>query len=57
MSISGISGSTPTYQVPQTPQAKTDDERTESMSVKTKEANAGKDSPVQVKAPLVDVKA
>jgi hypothetical protein len=57
MSISGVSGSVPAYQVPQTPQAKTDDERTESMSVKTKEAQTGKDSaaPVVSKS-KVDVK-
>jgi hypothetical protein len=58
MSISGISGSVPTYQVPKAPQAKTDDERTESMSVKTKEAQSGKDSPAPVASKSkVDVKA
>jgi len=56
MSISSVSSSIPTYQVPQTPQAKTDDERTESMTVKAKEANTGKDSPVQVKTCRVDAK-
>ena len=58
MSVSGISHSAPTYQVPQTPKAKTDDERTESMNVKAKEAQTGKDSaaPVVSKS-KVDVKA
>jgi len=57
MSISAVSGAIPPYQTPQTPQAKTDDERTESMAVKTKEAQTGKDSPVQVKKSAVDIKA
>jgi len=57
MSISGVS-SVPTYQVPNTAQAKTDDERTESTAVKQKEAETGKDSAVQVKTSrAVDVKA
>ena len=40
MSISAVSGSTPQYPAPQTPQAKVDDERTESITVKAREANA-----------------
>ena len=56
MSISAVSGAIPPYQAPQTPQAKTDDERTESMAVKTKEAQTGKDAPVQVKKSAVDIK-
>ena len=57
MSIAAVSGVIPVYQVPQTAQAKTDDERTESMAVKTKEAETGKDSPVPAKKSAVDVKA
>jgi hypothetical protein len=56
MSISAIS-SVPTYQVPNTAQAKTDDERTESTTVKQKESATGKDSPAPVKTSGVDVKA
>jgi len=57
MSISGISGAVPIYQVPNTAQAKTDDERTESTTVKQKEAESGKDAPAPVKTSSVDVKA
>ena len=56
MSISGISGSVPPYQVPNTAQAKTDDERTESTTVKQKEVETGKDAPAPVKTSRVDVK-
>jgi hypothetical protein len=57
MSILAVSGSVPQYQVPQTPSAKTDDERTESMAIKAKEAQTGKDSAVPVKKSAVDIKA
>ena len=56
MSVSAVSGSVPRYEVPQTPSAKTDDERTESMAVKTKEAQTGKDSAVAIKKSAVDFK-
>jgi len=56
MSISAVSSSVPTYQVPNTAQAKTDDERTESATVKQKEAETGKDSAVKVNTSHVDVK-
>jgi hypothetical protein len=57
MSISAVSGSVPQYQVPQTPSAKTDDEKTESVAVKAKETQTGKDSAVAVKKSVVDIKA
>ena len=58
MSVSSIAASVPQYQVPTTPQAKTDDERTESIAVKNREAATGKESavPVQNKAAAVDMK-
>ena len=57
MSISAVGASTPQYQVPVTPQAKTDDERTESVAVKNKEAATGKDSATRVQTKAsVDVK-
>jgi hypothetical protein len=39
----------PRYQVPMTPAAKTDDERTESMAVKQREIATGKDAAAPVK--------
>jgi hypothetical protein len=57
MSVSSIHSTVPQYQVPQTPKAQADDERTESASVKAKEATTGKDAAVQVKTSAVDVKA
>jgi hypothetical protein len=57
MSISAVSHAIPQYQAPQTPQAKTDDERNEPMAVKTKEAQTGKDSPVPAQKSAVDIKA
>jgi hypothetical protein len=54
MSISPVSSSIP-YLAPQTPQAQTDDERTESMTLKTKEAQTGKDAPVQVNTRIIAV--
>lgn len=59
MSISSISSVT-TYQVPVTAQAKADDERTESASVKAREASSGKDiaAPVQAQSnKTVDIRA
>jgi hypothetical protein len=57
MTISAVSSSVPQYQVPQTPTAKTNDEQTESMAVKAKEAQTGKDSAIPVKKSAVDIKA
>ncbi len=58
MSVSSINSSTPQYQVPTTPQAKADDERTESQAVRTQESETGKDAAVAIKsANIVDVKA
>ena len=48
MSVSHVSSSVPQYQVPVTPTAKQDDERTESAATKAKEAATGKDAAVQV---------
>ncbi len=41
MSISPVSGSTFPYQAPQTPQAESDDERTESANVKITTRKSG----------------
>ena len=60
MSVSAVSPAPhamPQYQVPVTPQAKSDDERTESTTVRAKEAETGKDSAVAVKSNSVDIKA
>ena len=57
MSVSAVSGAIPQYLPPQTAQAKSDDERTESMTVKAKEVETGKDAPVQAKKSTVDIKA
>jgi hypothetical protein len=57
MSVSAVSGAPPPYLAPQTPQAKSDDERTESMTVKAREAQTGKDSLVPAKKSAVDIKA
>jgi hypothetical protein len=58
MSISSVSSSTPQYQVPTTPQAKANDERTESAAVRNQESESGKDAAVAVKSSnTVDVKA
>ena len=57
MSVSSVS-SVAQYQVPTTPKAKQDDERTESMAVKAKEAATGKDAAVPVKKSAhLDIKA
>ena len=55
MSISPVSGPILPYQVPQTLQAKTDDERTESTNMKTEEAQIRRDLPVQVWTKIVAV--
>lgn len=47
MSISAVAGSA-TYQVPITAKAQISDEKTESNTVKAKEAETGKDSPAPV---------
>ncbi len=57
MSISSIGHAMPQYQVPATPQAKTDDERTESVAVRNQEARTGKDAAVPVSKSAVDVLA
>jgi hypothetical protein len=41
MSVSAVSSSPPPYQAPVTPPAKTDDEQTESQTVKATEAQTG----------------
>ena len=58
MSVAAVSGSMPTYQVPVSAQAKSDDERTESLTTKAKEADTGKEAPARVQSSkaLVDVK-
>jgi hypothetical protein len=57
MTIPSIGALVPQYRVPTTPQAKTDDERTESIAIKNREAATGKDSAVPAnKAALVDMK-
>ena len=48
MSVSQVSSSFPQYQVPATPKAQQDDERTESAATKAKEVATGKDAAVQV---------
>ncbi|HUO98571.1 MAG TPA: hypothetical protein VMU01_07870 [Rhizomicrobium sp.] len=59
MSVSSIGGSIPQYKVPITPQAKLDDERTESVATKQKEEATGKEAaaPVKSSAVAVDIKA
>lgn len=58
MSVSHVSNSVPQYQVPVTPKAKQDDERTESVATRAKEAATGKDAAVQVQTPsTVNIKA
>ena len=48
MSVSPVSHSVPQYQVPATPKSKQDDERTESIAVKQRETESGKDAAVPV---------
>ena len=55
MSISPVSGSPLQYQIPQTPQAKADDERAESTNTKIQEAQIRKDLPVQVRTKIVAI--
>ena len=45
-----VSSSMPTYQVPVSAKAKTDDERTESLATKAKEADTGKDAAARVQS-------
>ena len=58
MTISSVGASTPQYQVPMSPQAKIDDERTESVAVKMREDATGKDAaaPAKNKTSAVDMK-
>lgn len=56
MSISAISSAVPQYLVPTTPQAKTDDERTESLTTKAKETATGRDAAVKSSGSAVDLK-
>ena len=56
MSISSVSGTMPQYQVPATAQAKANDERTESQSVRNQESENGKEAAVVVKSQSVDIK-
>ena len=55
MSISPVSGSPLQFQIPQTPQAKADDEQTESTNTKIQEAPIRRDLPVQVKTKIVAI--
>ena len=48
MSIFSIGASMPQHQCPTTPQEKANDERTESQSVRSQEAETGKDKAVAV---------
>ena len=57
MSISSVGGATPQYQIPTTPQAKANDERTESQTVRNQESETGKETAVAVKSQIVDIKA
>ena len=58
MSISPVGSSLPQYQVPTTPQAKANDERTESQAARNQEAETGKEKAVAVQSSnTVDVKA
>ena len=59
MSISSVGATMPQYQVPKSPQAKIDDERTESVAAKMREDATGKDVavPVKNKTSQVDMKA
>jgi hypothetical protein len=58
MNVSSVSHAMPQYQVPATPKAKQDDERTESVAIKEKEAATGKDVAVPVQnSPSIDIKA
>ena len=57
MSISAAGSAVPQYQVPMTPQAKVQDEQTESVAVRNKEAETVKDAAVPVSTNKVDVKA
>jgi hypothetical protein len=58
MSVSSVGSTQPQYQVPTTPQAKVDDERTESQAARNREAETGKDAAVPVKSQnVIDVKA
>lgn len=56
MSISAISSAVPQYLVPTTPKAKIDDERTESMATKAKEAETGKEAAAKTSKSAVDFK-
>jgi hypothetical protein len=49
MSVSSVSSALPQYQVPASPKAQLDDERTESVALKQREAVTGKDAPVATK--------
>ena len=49
MSVPPVSHAVPQYQVPATPKAKADDERSESVAVKQREAVTGKDAAVASK--------
>jgi hypothetical protein len=57
--VSSVGSAAVQYKVPVTPQAKVDDERTESAAVKAKESATGKDVavPAKTSATLVDVRA
>jgi hypothetical protein len=52
MSVSSVSSALPQYQVPATPKEKLDDERTESVALKQREATTGKDAAVPTKGQM-----
>ena len=57
MSVSPVSSALQQYQVPATPKAKLDDERTESAALKEREVATGKDAAVPAKSSGVNIKA
>lgn len=58
MTVGNVSHTIPQYQVPATPKAKQDDERTESIAVKQRESDTGKDVAVPTQAKgAVNIKA
>ena len=58
MTAAPISNAVPQYQVPATPKARQDDERTESTATKARDATTGKDAAVATETPGgVNIKA
>lgn len=50
MNVSAASSPAQQFRVPVTPQARLDDERTESVATKVKEARTGRDAPARVQS-------